>query len=248
MARLSDLTERMQEVAMVQKNAREQTLPTESRRVEVTQVEADDAISRAEAAFPSSGSLNVMADFALRMSTQMKWLESCKDRVDVALHMREMEITAASCPGIKEDARLLSKQGEAALRQALRKETEVMKSLHDKLGMDYNNIFPDDWGIDIFSEENETDHIRLCHTVAQKICSNCQREAAKGESFKKCSRCLASYYCSERCQRADWESGGHSALCRRWRKLRSGDSAAQNAADTPWDVKSLEAQPSSPHL
>lgn len=42
-----------------------------------------------------------------------------------------------------------------------------------------------------------------------KICVNCE---TKSENMKKCSRCKVVYYCSSKCQRADWKK--HKKICK----------------------------------
>ena len=37
------------------------------------------------------------------------------------------------------------------------------------------------------------------------VCSNCKQPPKKGEDLKRCSRCQFTHYCSEQCQRKDWD-------------------------------------------
>ena len=37
------------------------------------------------------------------------------------------------------------------------------------------------------------------------VCSNCKQPPKKREDLKRCSRCQFTRYCSELCQRKDWD-------------------------------------------
>ncbi|KAK7057879.1 hypothetical protein R3P38DRAFT_3546874 [Favolaschia claudopus] len=54
----------------------------------------------------------------------------------------------------------------------------------------------------------------------RKCCDNlaCNLISSK-ESFKRCARCKAFYYCSASCQKNDWQAGGHRAACRSYKSM-----------------------------
>ena len=58
-------------------------------------------------------------------------------------------------------------------------------------------------------------------------CWTCNaRRHEKETDFKCCSRCNCACYCSEACQRADWE-GGHNKVCKKLDRLNSLDKGAK---------------------
>nr|GAT58956.1 predicted protein [Mycena chlorophos] len=61
------------------------------------------------------------------------------------------------------------------------------------------------------------DEFEAGRLVAKRSCDNvvCNRILEK-EQFRRCSGCLAAYYCSRRCQKADWRTGDHRRECSRW--------------------------------
>ena len=46
------------------------------------------------------------------------------------------------------------------------------------------------------------------------VCSNCKHPPKKGEDLKHCSRCQFTRYCSEQCQRKDWDFHQFSTFAR----------------------------------
>ena len=46
--------------------------------------------------------------------------------------------------------------------------------------------------------------------ILASVCANC---GLQGTFKKRCSRCHAASYCSEKCQKAHWKRGGHKKLC-----------------------------------
>ncbi|RDX52863.1 zf-MYND-domain-containing protein [Lentinus brumalis] len=67
------------------------------------------------------------------------------------------------------------------------------------------------------------------------LCRQCDRAAAKGERFRKCTGCKMTIYCSEECQRAAWPN--HKDICHfmqtdsGWPIFDAIAEAAQNEGD-----------------
>ncbi|KAJ6474886.1 hypothetical protein C8R45DRAFT_383191 [Mycena sanguinolenta] len=65
---------------------------------------------------------------------------------------------------------------------------------------------------------------RACDDVA------CDKTCPKQE-LKRCSGCLAAYYCSPKCQTNDWERGGHRRMCEELSSRRKRDYSGNSARD-----------------
>ncbi|KAI0700510.1 hypothetical protein C8T65DRAFT_742035 [Cerioporus squamosus] len=69
------------------------------------------------------------------------------------------------------------------------------------------------------------------------LCRQCDRAAAKGERFRKCTGCKMTIYCSEECQRAAWPNHKQVDICHfmqtnsGWPILDAIAEAAQNEGD-----------------
>jgi hypothetical protein len=62
----------------------------------------------------------------------------------------------------------------------------------------------------IFKEENA--NITVAFNTENKIvCALCHERPEKGIKLSKCSKCLASYYCSKECQKSHWKE--HKKVC-----------------------------------
>ncbi|KAK7018196.1 hypothetical protein R3P38DRAFT_2981699 [Favolaschia claudopus] len=56
--------------------------------------------------------------------------------------------------------------------------------------------------------------IKACRGSLVRVCDNLQcRRIAERHVFRRCSHCRSFYYCSHKCQIADWRDGGHKKTC-----------------------------------
>ena len=62
----------------------------------------------------------------------------------------------------------------------------------------------------------EVENSTMKETGGMRRCSNilCKNIETKLGEFKRCARCLAACYCSQKCQRRDWTKGGHKQNCK----------------------------------
>ena len=51
----------------------------------------------------------------------------------------------------------------------------------------------------------QSKHFAVSSASVYSVCSNCKHPPKKGEDLKRCSRCQFTRYCSEQCQRKDWD-------------------------------------------
>lgn len=56
------------------------------------------------------------------------------------------------------------------------------------------------------------------------MCHRCGARAIKPNRFQACQGCHHAKYCGKSCQRADWQTGGHKAVCK---KLQSAVTEAK---------------------
>jgi len=60
-----------------------------------------------------------------------------------------------------------------------------------------------------------------CWGVGRRPNKRCGRRPRR-----RCATCLTGFYCSRRCQKADWNRGGHDLFCPMWRALLTGNRRA----------------------
>ncbi|KAJ7110282.1 hypothetical protein C8R43DRAFT_1139429 [Mycena crocata] len=57
--------------------------------------------------------------------------------------------------------------------------------------------------------------------VSGRTCDNVECNTIRSKTkFRRCSGCLAFYYCSSECQISDWRTGGHRDVCAKYGTLR----------------------------
>ena len=73
---------------------------------------------------------------------------------------------------------------------------------------------------------------------AEKTCEKCGTMASECEKLMKCSQCLSAWYCSKKCQIADWKL--HKKVCKTLQQNRKTavandlDKAVEGAPKIPW--------------
>nr|GAT58953.1 predicted protein [Mycena chlorophos] len=68
--------------------------------------------------------------------------------------------------------------------------------------------------------------------VMKRSCDNVQcNKILEKRLLQRCSGCLATYYCSGACQRADWKQGEHRRRCSRLKSQREHDAMDGNSRD-----------------
>ena len=59
--------------------------------------------------------------------------------------------------------------------------------------------------LDTTDSDDSDNDVGVSSASVYSVCSNCKQPPKKGEDLKRCSRCQFTRYCSEQCQRKDWD-------------------------------------------
>ena len=59
--------------------------------------------------------------------------------------------------------------------------------------------------LDTIDSDDSDNDVVVSSASVYSVCSNCKQPPKKGEDLKRCSRCHFTRYCSEQCQRKDWD-------------------------------------------
>ena len=59
--------------------------------------------------------------------------------------------------------------------------------------------------LDTIDSDDSDNDVVVSSASVYSVCSNCKQPPKKGEDLKRCSRCQFTRYCSEQCQRKDWD-------------------------------------------
>ena len=59
--------------------------------------------------------------------------------------------------------------------------------------------------LDTIDSDDSDNDVAVSSASVYSVCSNCKQPPKKGEDLKRCSRCQITRYCSEQCQRKDWD-------------------------------------------
>ena len=59
--------------------------------------------------------------------------------------------------------------------------------------------------LDIIGIDDSDPDVVVSSASVYSVCSYCKHPPKKGEDLKSCWRCHITCYCSEQCQRKDWE-------------------------------------------
>ena len=59
--------------------------------------------------------------------------------------------------------------------------------------------------LDTIDSDDSDNDVVVSSASVYSVCSNCKQPPKKGEDLKHCSRCQFTRYCSEQCQRKDWD-------------------------------------------
>ena len=59
--------------------------------------------------------------------------------------------------------------------------------------------------LDTIDSDDSDNDVAVSSASVYSVCSNCKQPPKKGEDLKRCSRCQFTRYCSEQCQRKDWD-------------------------------------------
>ena len=59
--------------------------------------------------------------------------------------------------------------------------------------------------LDTIDSDDSDNNVVVSSASVYSICSNCKLPPKKGEDLKRCARCQFTRYCSEQCQKKDWD-------------------------------------------
>ena len=59
--------------------------------------------------------------------------------------------------------------------------------------------------LDTINSDDSDNDVTVSSASVYSVCSNCKHPLKKGEDLKRCSRCHIIRYCSDQCQKKDWD-------------------------------------------
>ena len=59
--------------------------------------------------------------------------------------------------------------------------------------------------LDTIDSDDSDNDVVVSSASVYSVCFNCKHPPKKGEDLKRCSRCQFIRFCSEQCQRKDWD-------------------------------------------
>ena len=59
--------------------------------------------------------------------------------------------------------------------------------------------------LDTIDSDDSDNDVVVSSASVYSVCFNCKHPPKKGEDLKRCSRCQFTRFCSEQCQRKDWD-------------------------------------------
>ena len=59
--------------------------------------------------------------------------------------------------------------------------------------------------LDTIDSDDSDNDVVVSSASVYSVCSNCKDPLKKGEYLKRCLRCHITRYCSEQCQKKDWD-------------------------------------------
>jgi len=91
---------------------------------------------------------------------------------------------------------------------------KILESEQETFFLKLVNELPEDQKSKTIADSAGKEQIEYLTTFYHALvrCTNCQKMEKSKKEFQKCSRCNLVYYCSKRCQRADWPR--HKTICK----------------------------------